>query len=295
MRLRKRIKRELTYWLIRMVAEVVGRIPRRCALLLGSTAATAAYCLARTTRARATYHLALAYPQAVPAWRRRTVLRCFKHLAWNAIDFFHFALRDPAALDAVVEVDGEANFQAALQGGAGIMCLTGHVGNWELLGAHVARRAGHLGVIARKLYYDKLDRWITALRERLGMEVLDRDDPPAGILRRLREGGLIGVLLDQDTRTRGVFVDFFGRPAYTPVGPALLAVRARVPVLPLFMKRRPGHRYRVIISEPHKPAGGLAHQRSLDLTRWATERIEEAIREDPEQWVWMHRRWRTKP
>jgi KDO2-lipid IV(A) lauroyltransferase len=291
----KRVKRELTYWLFRALAAPMAILPRGFALCLGSVAGIAGYVLLREARADALHHLELAYPHADRAWRKRIVVACFRHLAWNAADFLYFTTRDPLKLAAVVEVAGRENLDGALQEGRGVLCFTGHVGNWELLGAYLACRGYRLAVVARRLYYPKLDRWVNSLRERMGSNVINRNDPPSTILSWLRDGSVIGVLVDQDTRTRGVFVDFFGRSAYTPAGPALLAMRARAPLVPIFMKRVPGHTYRVVIGTPRRGGTGPPRQQSLELTRWATMNVEQAIREDPPQWIWMHRRWRTKP
>lgn len=217
------------------------------------------------------------------------------HLAWNAVDFFHFGARSPAALAAVSRVSGQEHLAAAVRAGHGVVCVTGHVGNWELLGACVVQMGYPLTVLARKLYYPKLDRWVNALRNHMGMEVLDRNSPPRELLSRLRRGGLIGILIDQDTRTRGVFVEFFGRPAHTPVGPAVLALRTGSAVVPVFMKRMPDHTYRITIPASHVPANGRARTTAHELTAWATKHMEQAIRENPEQWVWIHERWRTQP
>jgi KDO2-lipid IV(A) lauroyltransferase len=222
-------------------------------------------------------------------------MRCFINLVWNAVDFLYFSRRDAGALSAVCEVRGNEHLERALRKGTGVLCVSAHVGNWELLPARVAHMGFRVAVVARKLYYPKLDQWVNSLRRRMGVEVLDRDDPPGRIFSRLRRGYVVGVLTDQDTRTRGVFVEFFGRPANTPVGPALIAMRSGSPIMPVFIRRMPGHSYQVAFGEECTSRGPATLKGAETLTQWATGRIEEAIRSSPEQWVWMHRRWRRRP
>ncbi len=291
----KRIKRELTYQVLRILTLLASRLPRRVALHIGTVLGVAGFAMTQRHRSLAIQHLQLAYPTSSPRWRTRIALKSFVHLAWNAVDFFHFAARPPAALAASWHVSGEEHLAAAARAGKGAVCITGHVSNWELLGACVVQMGYPLTVLARKLYYPKLDRWVNALRTSMGMEVLDRDRPPGELLSRLRRGRFIGILIDQDTRARGVFVEFFGRPAHTPVGPAVLASRAAAAIVPVFMKRMPDHTYQITIPASHVPAAARARPTPQELTGWATNHIEQAIRENPEQWVWMHRRWRTKP
>jgi KDO2-lipid IV(A) lauroyltransferase len=294
-RARKRIKRELTYWLLRIITLVPSCLPRRLALHMGTLIGVAGFLVAHRQRRRAMRHLRLAYPESSRGWCTRTTLRAFVHLAWNTVDFFHFAARPPSRLAAVWRVSGNEHLEAAVRAGRGAVCITGHVSNWELLGACVVQMGYPLTVLARKLYYPKLDRWVNVLRNRMGMEVLDRNIPPGELLSRLRRGGFIGILMDQDTRARGIFVEFFGRPAYTPVGPAVLALRTGAAVVLAFMKRMPDHTYHITISAPHGRTAGAPRPTVRELTAWATEQIERAIRDRPEQWVWIHQRWRTQP
>ncbi len=255
----------------------------------------ASFAALQHARSLAMRHLRLAYPESSDAWCRRTALRCFVHLVWNAVDFFHFTMRRPAELRSAVRVTGLGNLEAAARRGKGVMCISAHVGNWELLGCWVVQAGYPLTALARKLYYPKLNRWVNTLRETIGLKVLDRNSPAGRIFAQLRRGGLIGALIDQDTRTRGVFVPFFGRPAYTPIGPAILASRAGSALVPIFMTRLPDHSYHVSIGKSRIPGSGSDGSAAHELTAWATRMIEDAIRTNPEQWVWMHRRWRTTP
>jgi len=151
--------------------------------------------------------------------------------------------------------------------------------------------------VARAVYDERLNRLLLKSRQDASVRVILRDSPTAGreILQALKRGEVLGMLIDQDTRVKGVMADFFGQKANTPAGPAILAVRRRVPVLAGFIHRESDERHRIVIYPP------LDVQRTGDLDRDVqvnTERfnqvIEQEIRRHPDQWVWMHRRWRRK-
>jgi Kdo2-lipid IVA lauroyltransferase/acyltransferase len=200
--------------------------------------------------------------------------------------------RDPA----YVRIDGLEVLQGALATGRGCIALSGHVGNWELLAATIAGLGLPLTVVARKVNDERFDALIRGFRGGAGMEILLRDDPQfLGAVRdALGRNRIVALLIDQDSRGGGVFVPFFGRPAHTPPGAAILALRTKAPVVSVFINRRPegGHtiRFDAIPIETGAGAG-----RVLALTAQFTAAIEAAIRRSPAEWVWWHERWRRQP
>jgi len=195
-------------------------------------------------------------------------------------------------------VDGEEHLRAVVEAGRGGILVTGHVGNWELMGAALARRGWRFHVLARALRNALMDRWLLRFRMGCGLETIQRGHPGAGwrIRLALREGDLIACLIDQDTKVDGTFVDFFNRKAHTPTGAVRLALRSGVPLLTAFITRLPDGRHRIVIDPP------MVMTRTANLvddivvnTARLTAVIEAQIRRAPEQWVWMHRRWKTRP
>jgi KDO2-lipid IV(A) lauroyltransferase len=179
----------------------------------------------------------------------------------------------------------------------GFIGLTGHVGNWELL-AHWAGKV--LGrpplVIAKRLPNPHLNETVVRLRARLDLETLYQDESPARAIRALRDGRMVGVVPDQDVKSlSGMFLEFFGRPAFTPVGPARLAVAAEVPIVcAVFLRTPTGFRVHVcdpIVPDPSRPRGEEMER----LTRAWSKQVEDVIRAQPEQWPWLHDRWKTTP
>jgi KDO2-lipid IV(A) lauroyltransferase len=177
------------------------------------------------------------------------------------------------------------------------LVLTAHLGNWEYLTA-VQRLIGYpVAIVVRPLDSPTLDAPASAMRRKTGVELIDKRGALRPVLGALRRGGLVAVLLDQNAaRREGVFVPFFGRPASTSRSLALLALRTRTPIVPIFISREGVGRHHVVIEPPVRPPSmNDVEQAIVELTARCTQIIEAAIRRTPEQWLWSHDRWRTRP
>jgi KDO2-lipid IV(A) lauroyltransferase len=197
---------------------------------------------------------------------------------------------------AQVRVEGAEHVRAVLDRHGRALVLTAHLGNWELLTLAPALTGYPLTVVARALDSPWLDAWADRLRRTAGVEVVDKRAALRPVLDALRRGRLVGVLLDQNaSRREGVFVPFFGRLASTSRAMAVLALRTRTPVVPAFTRRLAPGRHEITIH----PALGLPDAGDEDavrsLTADCTAAIEAAVRATPEQWLWSHDRWRTRP
>jgi KDO2-lipid IV(A) lauroyltransferase len=177
--------------------------------------------------------------------------------------------------------------------GKGVVAVTGHMGNWELMAAWIGTRGFKTGVVAQKLYDPRFDEALNQYRRDKGIEIFPRNTPVRPILRFLKAGGALGVLADQDTNVDSVWVPFFGRLAKTPIGPVSLAQASGAALVTLFNWREPDGRYAIRFGSPIP-----VPERGQDVTPAVAEYArltEEALRAHPEQWVWMHERWRSKP
>jgi KDO2-lipid IV(A) lauroyltransferase len=178
-----------------------------------------------------------------------------------------------------------------------MVLVTAHIGNWELSGLAHGWLFGPIGVVARPLDNPALDRRLNAFREAGGNAVISKFEALREVLRRLRDGGAVGILLDQNVQEQdGIFVEFFGRPAATTTVAAALAVKAGCALLLGHTELRPDGRYRLAYDPPLRwsPSG----DRDADvrrLTQVLTRHIEAWVRAAPEQWLWIHRRWKTQP
>jgi KDO2-lipid IV(A) lauroyltransferase len=197
----------------------------------------------------------------------------------------------------LIRIDGLEHVHSAMARHGRALLLTAHLGNWELLPV-ACRLAGHpLSVVLRPLDAAWLDRLATRMRERSEVDLIDKRAALRPVLRALAGGGMVGILLDQNAaRREGVFVPFFGRPASTSKSLAVLALRTGSPIVPAFIHREDGGRHRVVVGRPlTMPDAADVDAAVVAVTAACTDAIEAAIRRTPDQWLWMHDRWRTRP
>jgi KDO2-lipid IV(A) lauroyltransferase len=278
---------------IRGTGRVVGALPVGVALAVGRGLGGGAYRLLGTPRRLALEHLAMAMPELTERERRRIVREMFRHTGASFVEVALWPrLRDTDYVQ--VEPAGLRVFEEALAVGTGVIAITGHVGNWELLAATMARRGYPVTVVARRVNDERFDALVREVRTGAGLRVVDRDDPRfAHVLREeLAARRVVALLIDQDTRGAGVWVPFFGRPARTPAGAAVLALRARATCVSVFIERRPegGH---LIRFAPIARGEGRTRDDIEALTARMTAAIEAQVRRNPVEWVWWHRRWRS--
>jgi KDO2-lipid IV(A) lauroyltransferase len=204
----------------------------------------------------------------------------------------------PIEIEKLCSLEGTEIIFDVLDDGRGAIFASAHCGTWELLTARLPIAGVPLTTAARELDDPRLDRLVTSMRARFGTEIIHRG-PSAGkqLIRALAANRAAALLIDQDIRgVPGVFAPFFGQPAWTPSGAAMLAIRKRCPLVPGFIHRRPDGTHKAKIHPPlSMPVDGSLEDRVEELTAAATAAIEGQIRAHPEQWVWMHRRWRTQP
>lgn len=254
--------------------------------------------LSRRDRQRAREHLRIAFPDLGEAERERLLAASARHLGLLLAEVAWLWHATPEQVRSLASIQGAEHLEAARADGGGAVLITGHVGNWELLNARLGAAGIPMTIAVRELYDPRLDALATRLRARHGAEVVPRgDDAGRRLLAALRANRIDGLLIDQDIRSvPGVFAPFFGRDAWTPSGAAAIALRARRPVVPAFIHRDSDNRHHVDVLPPLPvPAGSNLRDQVRELTAAATAAIEAQVRRHPEQWVWMHRRWRTRP
>ncbi len=232
-------------------------------------------------------NLAAALPDLSEPERERIVAGMYRHLGASFVELLRFGGQDPADLGSGLRVEGRAHLEAALAQGRGVLVLAAHLGNWELL-----VRAGTLcgtpvSVVTKSLHSNVAQRAWRALRDG-GPTLLPARDSARSIVAALQRNEVVGFVLDQH-QPGGVQVPFFGRPAATSQGLARLARLTGAPVVPVFSWREAGaHGVRIEPPVPWPESGDLT-----EATGRYTARIEVAVRRHPEQWLWIHRRWKT--
>ena len=278
---------------LKALSSTIGRLSWPASRRLGRRIGALAWTLSRRDRRRALDHVAIAFPEKSETEREQLARNCFRHLGTMLGECLHLYHRDCAFVDSVVDVLGFEEVEAVRSAGRPLLLITGHCGNWELLAAAINCRGMRMAVVARALDEPEQQEMLAGLRARFGTPTIERGEEGAvrQLLGTLRRGGALGMLIDQDSgKMDGVWVPFFDRLAYTPVGAAKIALKQRAAVIPVFIERLEDGRHRVRFHPPlDLPDDPVA------ATALMTAKIEEQVRLRPEQWVWMHRRWRRQP
>jgi KDO2-lipid IV(A) lauroyltransferase len=288
----------LRFRVLRMVMGLVGLLPIPWASRLGRILGVLAYHLFRGERDKALRSLAQAFPEKDDAQHRAIARASFAHLGAGACELACTRTLE-RELGRYVDFppEAQATLLEVLGRGKGLVFSTGHVGNWELL----ARAVGQLCevyAVGREKSDPNTTRWVEEMRAHSNVRTVWRGQPNVAreLLRTLRAGKLLALLIDQDTRVQSVFVPFFGRLAATPRAAAELTLRTGAALIAGYCQRvGAGPRYRITLREVIPVVSQDTSQDVHALTAELTRDIESAIRRYPEQWVWMHQRWRTQP
>lgn len=293
-RFRDRVRHRLEYLLV-LAARVLDRIlgPRRSAAL-ATAIGRFAYLRLRIRATVVESQLREAFPERDEAWIHRVAGGAYEHLAREAMMMIRLSRLGREEVLKVTYVPGLDDLREALEEGNGVIIFAGHLGNWEVGGAALAARGIPFDAVARSQENPIIDRLINEGRARLGMTIIPMGEATKGSLRSLRAGRVVALIADQDARQRGLFVPFFGRPASTFRGPALLAIRSGAPVFAAASTRRPDGRYRVQLRRVPMPEVDDQARLEWELTARLTAALEAAVREDPAQYLWHHRRWKTQ-
>ena len=288
----KRARNTILVGALRVSSRFVRLIPLPMAQAIGDWTGRLGWILVRRDRRKALSMIEIALPDKTPEDRHELARSCFRHLGTSLMEVGWLPNLDRDRLERLTTFEGLENLQAAVDENRGVVLFTGHCGNWEWMAAAIALAGFRMNVIAREIEESRLNDYIVHSRARFGIDTIGRGSSSSArdIIRTLRGGAILGVLIDQNIRTEIVKVPFFGHPAPTPVGPAKLAVKSGAMVLAGFAERRDGRHH--IRFEPPIDTRELDDPR--ELTRIMTESIEAQVRRVPEQWVWMHKRWRDR-
>lgn len=277
-----------------LLATLVRALPRPTALALGRALGSCGRLLLPGRTRLARVNLQRAYPDKSAAEIEAILRRMFRYLGMGFIEMLRLdLLRESVDIARDATIIGEEHLRAALAGGRGCILLTGHVGFWEAGNFLFSKHGYPLGVVAKPMRNPLVDRYFLRMREAAGGYVISSRQGARRILKALKQNHFVGILLDQHTgRQQGVKVPFFGREAWTTPIIAEIAMKYRVPVVPAFAWWEDGDRYRLEISPPFTLEGEPTPEAVTANTALLTGIIEAAVRRDPAQWFWVHRRWR---
>ena len=297
-KLRRGIKYPLLIVLIKFFLILIRFLPRKLTFRLFSFFSLTAYRLMKGEREKTLSNLKIAYgEEKTDAEIEEMAREVWINLGKGAAEFARkFNAKNKEEFFRDVEIIGEENFKNAYKKGHGVVCIVVHMGSWECIAWAVTYLGFKTGTVGKPLGNKRLNDMLVNSRERRGFKVLPRGTSYKALLNFLKSNNALGVLIDQDTKVKGTFVDFYGKPAYTPVGAAMLALDADAEVIPVIYKKKEDDTYQFITGEAFKLYKSGDRERDLHVnTETFHKWIEARIKEDPTQWVWMHERWKTTP
>ena len=292
------MRENLEYWLVVAVARSLGWMPRGVARLLGGMLAFVVYWLFGRLRRVGVRNLELALPELSIEARRKILRRVYIHLGWQLVEFCRMTGYTVENTRDWLRTEGLEHYLAAQAHGKGVLVITGHLGAWELSSFYHSLMGYPMGMVIRRLDNRLLDAFVNGIRCLHGNKVLHKDDFARDLLRAMRAGETVGILMDTNmTPPQGAFVRFFGIEACTATGLAHVARKTGAAVLPGFMVWEPAERRYVLhfgaeVAIPHSEDIAADILKGTEL---CTNAIESWIRRYPDQWLWIHRRWKTRP
>jgi KDO2-lipid IV(A) lauroyltransferase len=276
----------------------LGILPRRVARAAGTLISSVAFRLLGRLRRVGLRNLELAFP-SLPASEREHILRLeYRNLGWLLAEFCQMSHYTPNFASSFIRYEGLDHYLRARDRGKGVLVLTGHVGAWELSSFYHSLAGYPMGMVIRRLDNPLVDRMVNEIRCRHGNRVLHKDDFARGLIAAMRHGETVGILMDSNmTPPQGCFVPFFGIQACTASGLARVALKTGAAVLPGFLLWEESERRYVLHFYPEiaLASTGDSEADAIDNTARFTAVLEDTIRRYPSQWLWMHRRWKTRP
>lgn len=298
MRIAQKIRRTLVHRITKFFFHVFNLIPRNLAIFLGGWIGITCWKIITKDQRLIFRHLEMCYGDALSAQEMVNIgQRFFINSGRNIADLLRLEKHYAREIAPIVEVEGLEHFDRAYKRGKGVFGITGHLGNFELLAVYLAKLGYRIGAISRPLADNKLNELLVKHREKMGITNFYASNSPMGVVKWLKSGGAVGVLIDTDSnRTKGEFIPTFHRLAKVPVGQTVIAIRLGAALVPMACLRTAQHHYKVII-KPEIPIN-ISNYTSKDvynITNTASLELEKLIRKYPDQWIWMHNRWRSSP
>jgi KDO2-lipid IV(A) lauroyltransferase len=278
--------------------KLLGLLPRPAARFVAARLTSVAYVLRPNLRRTAMFNLQLAFPEMTDGDRRGIVRGMVRQLGWLAAEFSQFPKLTRENIERVVTVEGAENFDAAQRRGKGVLFLTGHMSAWELSSFAHALFGHPLHFLVRPLANRQVDELVNRYRCLSGNQPIEKNRSARTILKVLGAGGTVGILADHNTIIEeGVFVNFFGIPASTTAGLAKIALRTDAAIVPVFLRWDHTKRKYILRFDSAVELRRTADE-DIDVrenTAQFTGVIESYVRKYPDQWLWAHKRWKTRP
>ncbi|MFN3839303.1 MAG: lysophospholipid acyltransferase family protein [Cyclobacteriaceae bacterium] len=297
-KLRRKIRYTTLYGVIRFLIVLSALFPRKVWLSFFGFLGYLGFYLAARYRKIAIANLTLAYGKEKDTRALRALAkRVFVMIGKNAAEVIRlYRITDRETYEKFRVIRGIENVETAFAKKQGVIFLTAHLGAFELCATEMAMRGYNPLIIGTAMKDNRLTELLWRQRSKLGAKAIERGKETVRLLKTLKSGGTLAILIDQDTRVKSVFVDFFGKPCATPIGAAVLSMKTGASVIPVFIHLRSDGRQEVAcLPEVELIRSGNEEQDIIANTQKFTNIIESAVRKHPEQWLWIHERWKTKP
>ena len=296
------IWRNCSHWLIfhslRLLSYLAQRVSPATAIGLGHWLGWLAYYLFKQRRVIAKSNLASAFSDDLSAVEIDWICRSnFRQLGQTVIEFLRFPIFTARSLWKSVEMEGEKHLMAALQKKKGVILFLPHFGNWEILSlAYGDRFPNRVKAIAFRLKNRLLSDWVWSYRQQLSTEIIPQKRAIRETLRSLKKNEIVGFLADQNAANAGVFVEFFGKPVYAVKGPIALAIKTGSPILFSIAIRQPDGKHKIYVHPPTSLRITNDYESDIQFnTQKMLSLLETYIRQYPDQWLWIHNRWKIRP
>ncbi len=286
----------MLYWLLMLLSRIICCLPHSALLTLGRGAGILYYRFIKKQRQRAIGQM-MAGLEISEEEAKKLVKASFINMATNVFEIFYMPRLNENNFRDYIDIEHLERLTDALAEGHGVVVLTGHIGTWEWLSAAFTLSGLPVTAIAKPQPNEQYTRVLNDLRATIHVEIFSRGTSELlAAARALKQGKILGFLADQDAGPGGAFIDFLGRPASTPMGPAVFSRKFNAPVIPAFILRQEDGRHRVIVGEALRYEDHGDTDRDLyDFTVRMTRILERVVRENPTQWLWFQKRWNTPP
>jgi KDO2-lipid IV(A) lauroyltransferase len=278
--------------------KALGLLPRQAARFVGVCFVTVAFAIRRPLRRAAAFNLRLAFPDWTDEQRRKVIRGMIRQVGWMAGEFSQFPKYTRENIARIITIEGAEHFDCARARGKGVLFLTGHMSAWELAPFAHALYGHPLHFLVRPVANRRVDALVNCYRCRSGNAPIEKNRAARAMLKILADGGTVGILADHNTTVEeGVFVDFFGIPASTTSGLARIALRTDAAVVPGFLRwDEQSHKYILGLAPAVELSRSGDEERDvIENTARFTKTIENFVRAHPDQWLWVHKRWKTRP
>lgn len=290
----KVLKHAFLFYLVRMVWHLFNIVSRSRAIAWGGALGGLAWRLIKRDQQIVVKNLTLVYGDTLTITEKLAIGRgFFVNSGKNVADIVRFKRRFATEILPMIECEGLEHLASAYRRGKGVIAVTGHIGNFELLAAFVASQGFKTAVIGRELHDSRLNQLLVDNRTAMNLVNVSTTDPPIRLMRLLKDGYILGVLIDIDShRIRNAMIPFFGHPTNTPIGQTILGLRAGAAFVPGYCLRLPNNRYSIrFLPEITSGDNVNSEETAIDVTSRCTMSLEGAIDQNRDQWIWLHKRF----